>query len=339
VSLFIVQNVPKPSPTPTTSPSTTEASPTPTGTTPIPTIPYTPTPPLQTPTPTPIPTTSPAPTEISPTPTGTPVSTPTFLSTPTPPSTSSLYPGEVSQYLGQSLTPVAVFVQEIVQHPDVAIHGTQYIDQETYRLTVTGLVNNTLEYSYDDVISNFQSYPEVATLLCVEGWSVTMLWEGVSVNDLIKEAGVNPTATTVIFHASDGYTTALPIDYIVQNNLILAYKINNVTLPVSIGWPFTLVAKNQYGYKWINWVTEIDVSSDSSYLGYWESRGYPNDATLRGNPSNAVLHVDPNNAALPGDISPVAYAIIVSVGAIVIAVVIYIILMKPRTKQPKTLEQ
>ena len=291
VSLFIVQNASKPSPTPTPSPVPTEISPTPTGTTsPIPT----------TSTPTPAPTSTPAP-------------------TPTP----YLYPGEVTQYLGESLTPVSVYIEDIVQHPDVAIAGTQYINQTTYHLTITGLVNKTLVYTYDDVVNNFPSYQQVATLLCVEGWNVTMLWQGVRVSDLLKEAGANPNATTLIFSASDGYTTALPSNYIVQNNLILAYKINNVTLPASTGWPFILVAQNQYGYKWVMWLTEIDVSNDSSYLGYWESRGYPNDATITGGPNNATN-------------MSVVEAIVVSVaGAAVTAAVIYITFVKTKNKKPK----
>jgi DMSO/TMAO reductase YedYZ molybdopterin-dependent catalytic subunit len=293
VSLFIVQNTSKSSPTPTPSPVPTEISPTPTGTTsPIPT---TPTPPSQTPTPT---------------------------SVPTP----FLYPGEVTQYQGQDLTPITDFIEDLVQHPDVSIAGTQYINQATYRLNVTGLVNNTLEYTYDDVVNNHTAYQKVVTLTCVEGWSATILWQGVLVNDLLKEAGVSPNATVVIFHASDGYTTALPLDYIVQNNITLAYKMNNVTLTAQIGWPLMLVAQNQYGYKWIMWVTEIDVSNDTNYLGYWESRGYPNNATLLSDPNNATLHSD--------NVS-VAEAIVVSVAGTVIAAVIYTTLVKTHTKQPK----
>ena len=156
-----------------------------------------------------------------------------------------------------------------------------------------------------------------------------MLWQGVLINDLLKEAGASPNATTLIFYASDGYTTALPLDYVVQNNLILAYKVNNVTLPAAAGFPLMLVAQNQYGYKWIKWVTEIDVSNDSSYLGYWESRGYPNNATVPGDPNNSTKH---------SDNVPVAEAIVVSVAVTVIAAVIYTTLVKPYTKQPKTLK-
>ncbi|MGD0644214.1 MAG: molybdopterin-dependent oxidoreductase [Candidatus Bathyarchaeia archaeon] len=183
------------------------------------------------------------------------------------------YPTEIRQYQGQNLSSINSVYEN-------AIEGTQYINQATYRLTVTGLVNKTMEYTYNEVVNNHQQYQKVVTLTCVEGWSATILWEGILVNDLLQEAGVSPQATTIIFHASDGYSTALPLDYIVQNNIMIAYKMNNVTLTPQIGWPFMLVAQNQYGYKWIKWITEIEVSNDTSYLGYWESQGYPNNATV-----------------------------------------------------------
>jgi len=205
------------------------------------------------------------------------------LFTSIPPSqtpTSSLYPGEVTRYQNQSLTPISHFMQDIAQHPDVAIAGTQTLNLATYRLTVTGLVNHTMEFTYDDLVNNFTAYQKVARLLCVEGWSDTLLWQGVRVSDLLQEAGASPNANTLIFSATDGYTTSLPLDYTVQNNLILAYKMNNVTLTPQAGFPLSLVAQNQYGYKWIKWLTSIDVSNDSSYLGYWESQGYPNNAAI-----------------------------------------------------------
>ena len=246
------------------------------------------------------------------------------VSKPSSTPSSYLYPGEVTQYQGQNLTSVNNFLLDIDEHPDVAIDGTQYINQTTYRLTVTGLVNRTAEFTYDDLVNNFTSSQQVGTLLCVEGWSVTMLWQGVPISDLIQEAGASTNATNLIFTGSDGYTTALPLSYVVQNNLILAYKVNNVTLPAPAGFPLALVAQSQYGYKWIKWVTEINVSNDSSYLGYWESRGYPNFATVPG---------DPNNSRTPSNYVPVAEAIAVSIAAAVIATVVYATLKKKPRKQ------
>ncbi len=84
----------------------------------------------------------------------------------------------------------------------------------------------------------------------------------------------SPEANTVIFYAYDGYSTSLPLDYIEKNDILLAYEMNNVTLPEDRGYPFQLVAEDKWGYKWIKWVTKIELSNDPSYRGYWEQRGY-----------------------------------------------------------------
>jgi DMSO/TMAO reductase YedYZ molybdopterin-dependent catalytic subunit len=257
-AVFTVQNIPKPSSNPPPS-YTNVLFPSPTESTSTPTI-YT----TETPSNTPAPTLHPKPTPF-------------------------LFPGEVVQYQDQNLTPISVYIDTINQHPDVAIKGTQYIDKSTYQLAITGLVNIPMNYTYNDVLDNFNSTSEVATLPCVEGWSATLLWEGVPIKDLLQQLGVSPNATTLIFLASDGYSTSLPLNYVIQNNITIAYKMNNVTLTPQTGWPFFLVAKNQYGYKWIEWLTEINVSNDSSYLGFWESRGYPNNATVVGFQNNPPL--------------------------------------------------
>jgi DMSO/TMAO reductase YedYZ molybdopterin-dependent catalytic subunit len=214
-------------------------------------------------------------------------------STTQPSSAPNLLPDEVNVYQGKSLTPVNSYIQYLISHPDVAIAGTQHINRETYRLAITGLVNKPLNYTYDAVVNNFNSTLQVGTLPCIEGWSVTLLWQGVPISDILNQAGVSPYATTLIFVASDGYSSSLPLEYVTQNRIIIAYKMNNLTLTDQTGWPLFLVAQNQYGYKWVEWLTEINVSDDSNYLGYWESRGYPNDATVR-TPSNTVqLSTDP----------------------------------------------
>ncbi len=184
-----------------------------------------------------------------------------------------LYPGEVTEYQGQNLSSVNDFIEN-------SILGPQYINASTYRLKITGLVNTTIEYSYDEVISKFQKYQKVVTLLCVQGWSVKILWEGFLVKDLLQEAGVNSTAVALIFYAYDGFTTSLPLDYLINNNILIAYKMNDVVLPPERGFPFQLVAESKYGYKWIKWITQIEVTDNPNYLGYYERRGFSNDATV-----------------------------------------------------------
>ena len=62
--------------------------------------------------------------------------------------------------------------------------------------------------------------------------------------------------------------------------ILLAYKMNGVVLPPERGVPFQLAAESKWGYKWIKWITRIEISDDADYEGYWESRGYSNDADL-----------------------------------------------------------
>ena len=158
----------------------------------------------------------------------------------------------------------------------------RYINESDYNLTVTGLTKINKVSTYREILDKHQHYSKVVTLNCVEGWSVTILWEGVLVKDLINEAGVDPRANTVIFHAHDGYTTSFPLSYVFDNNIIMAYKMNNVTLPAERGYPFELVAENKWGYKWIKWIDKIELSDDPNYKGYWEQRGYSNSGDLNG---------------------------------------------------------
>lgn len=94
------------------------------------------------------------------------------------------------------------------------------------------------------------------------------------------EAGNTSEAKVVIFTASDGYTTSLPLEYFFNNDILLAYTMNGLVIPLERGFPFQLVAESKYGYKWIKWLTKIELSNDVNYRGFWESRGYSNDANV-----------------------------------------------------------
>jgi len=184
-----------------------------------------------------------------------------------------LEPVEISEYEGEKLSSINDFREN-------SIKGPQQVEIESYRLEISGLVQSPKSYKYDEVVNNYQHYKKVITLDCVEGWSVNILWEGMLVSDLIKESGILPDAKVVIFHAHDGYTTSLQLDYIMNNNILMAYKMNELTIPPERGFPFQLVAESKWGYKWIKWITKIELSDNVNYRGYWESRGYSDTANL-----------------------------------------------------------
>ena len=184
--------------------------------------------------------------------------------------------GEVRSYEGKDLSSINDFREN-------SIKGPRYVNISDYRLTVTGLTDRTDVYTYNEVLLKYPHYTKVVTLFCVEGWDTTILWEGVLVRDLIRAAGMNPRATTVIFTAHDGYTTSFPLDYLMNHDILMAYRMNNVTLPAERGYPFQLVAEDTWGYKWIKWIEKIELSDNTGYRGYWEQRGYSNTADLEKN--------------------------------------------------------
>ncbi len=184
-----------------------------------------------------------------------------------------LVAAQVTEYQGEKLSSINDFREN-------SIRGPQYVDIDRYQLEITGLVREPKAYTYDQVIDQNQHYKKVVTLNCVEGWSVTILWEGVMVSDIIEAANPQPEAKVVIFHAYDGYTSSFPLDYLRDSDIIMAYKMNEVTLPPQRGFPFQLVAESKWGYKWIKWITKIELSDDTSYRGYWERRGFSNSGDL-----------------------------------------------------------
>jgi DMSO/TMAO reductase YedYZ molybdopterin-dependent catalytic subunit len=191
-------------------------------------------------------------------------------------------PGEVeaTEFQGVKLTPIK-------DQRNNALQGTQIIDKATYKLTIDGLVNHPLTLSYADL----QAYPQIAQLMdlnCVEGWNFTAKWTGPALSAIFADAGVKPEAVIAIFYTADvpvGYTS-LDLNYINTNNIIIALKLNDITLPPDRGFPFQVVAKSKFGYKWAKWVTRIELSSNTNFRGYWESNGYNNNADINGPAGN-----------------------------------------------------
>jgi DMSO/TMAO reductase YedYZ molybdopterin-dependent catalytic subunit len=207
--------------------------------------------------------------------------TTTPASTTTAPAITSTTPtasGEVeaTEFQGKKLTPID-------GQRNNALAGTQHIDKATYKLTVDGLVDKPLTLTYDDLLA-YQQQDRLMDLDCVEGWSFTAKWTGPSLNAIFADAGVKPEAKIVIFYTTDdtvGYSS-LDYSYIKDNDIIIALKDNDITLPAERGFPFQVVAMSKFGYKWSKWITRIELSDDTDFRGYWEQAGYNNNADVNG---------------------------------------------------------
>ncbi|MFX0209634.1 MAG: molybdopterin-dependent oxidoreductase [Candidatus Hodarchaeota archaeon] len=151
------------------------------------------------------------------------------------------------------------------------------INVTKWTLLVYGHVQSPLIYNYE----NFTSQPsqtEIATLRCVEGYSGTAEWRGISLNYILDLVQVKNDAIDVIFYAYDGYSSSLTLSEATKGDVLLAYEMNGEVLPVNQGFPVRVVAPGHAGYKWVMWVYEIKVVS-RDYKGFWETRGWSDDAS------------------------------------------------------------
>jgi hypothetical protein len=180
-----------------------------------------------------------------------------------------------------ALTGVTLQTDEITSNEDfftLSISTTPSIDINTWTLSISGLVENSTYITYEEIAS-YPSNTVTATLKCVEGPSGTAKWTGVQVKYILSLFGIQAGAKEVVFHAADGFSSSLTLEDANEDDVILAYEMNGETLPEEQGFPLRLVAPGKAGYKWVMWIDRIELV-DYDYKGYWESRGWDDNAEL-----------------------------------------------------------
>jgi len=150
-------------------------------------------------------------------------------------------------------------------------------DLGTWSLTVHGLVEKPLTLTWSDILA-LPSVVRVSNFHCVEGWSVlNNKWEGVSFQTIVKMVKPEESAKYVMFECDDGYTTSLPLTDLLDEDVLLAYKLEDEYLRPERGGPLRLIVPEKYAYKSAMWLKRIKFTSKQE-LGYWESRGYSDTA-------------------------------------------------------------
>lgn len=158
-----------------------------------------------------------------------------------------------------------------------SIEQTPSFDHETWKLTLDGLVESTLQISYKELL-DLKSDEQVTDFHCVEGWSVDKVkWKGVRLGVLFNRAGIKPDAEFVTFHSASGlYNDSLSIKEALEMDVLLAYMMYDEPLPLENGGPLRIVMPRMFGYKNVKWVNRITITK-SQEIGYWERFGYKID--------------------------------------------------------------
>jgi DMSO/TMAO reductase YedYZ molybdopterin-dependent catalytic subunit len=163
-------------------------------------------------------------------------------------------------------------------HPTIGVPVPK-IDLESWTLVVDGEVEKPLRLCWSD-IQKLPKVESVSDFHCVEGWSVLgCRWEGIRFKHIVDLAKPKENAKFVSFRCADGYTTSLPLEELLKDNVLLAYKLDGKFLEEGLGAPLRLVVPDKYGYKSAMWLLKIKFTSKRE-LGYWESRGYSDAADV-----------------------------------------------------------
>ncbi|WP_340014580.1 molybdopterin-dependent oxidoreductase [Paenibacillus sp. FSL K6-1318] len=147
---------------------------------------------------------------------------------------------------------------------------------------IDGLVERAQVWNWEQFVKLARTV-QVSDFHCVTGWSVYKnTWEGISLAQLLKQAGVKSEAHSVKFYSGDGvYTDAITMDQAQMEDIMVAVMHDGKPIPADLGGPVRLVIPQMYAYKSVKWLNRIELI-DSEHIGYWEERGYDKDAWLTG---------------------------------------------------------
>lgn len=149
-------------------------------------------------------------------------------------------------------------------------------DPARWDLRLFGLVEEEAVFTYDQITS-LPAVRVVADVHCVTGWSVLdTVWEGVPPRLLLEHVHLLAEARYVLVHCEYGYTTNLPLEALLDDDVVLAYRYNDAPLPPEHGYPLRLVVPKRYFWKSAKWVRGLEFRAQDK-PGYWEQRGYHNE--------------------------------------------------------------
>ncbi|MFQ5887266.1 MAG: sulfite oxidase [Candidatus Hydrothermarchaeales archaeon] len=163
-------------------------------------------------------------------------------------------------------------------------NGIPKVNIKSWSLLIDGLVEHPLNLKYEDITS-MSSVSKTVTLICIgNGIGGELIgnaeWVGVPMKSLLEKAGVKSRAVDVVLYGEEGYSDSLPIEKAMDEDTMLAYKMNGEILPRDHGYPLRAVVPGIYGMKNVKWLKRIEVV-DNDYKGHWEKQGWSDSAVIK----------------------------------------------------------
>ena len=146
-------------------------------------------------------------------------------------------------------------------------------DPKTWDFRVFGLVEEAITWTWEE----FTSLPQVtitSDIHCVTRWSrYDNRWTGISIFEVMKHVRPLPEARYVMVHADPDYTTNLPLDELLDEDVLFALHHDGEPLTPEHGGPLRLVVPKLYFWKSAKWVRGLEFMAEDA-AGFWERAGY-----------------------------------------------------------------
>lgn len=152
-----------------------------------------------------------------------------------------------------------------------------HVPLSDWQLVVDGEVEEKVALSWK-ALMDLPQIEDTSDFHCVTTWSkLDVAWRGVQVSTVLALARPKESATNLIIHAYDGYTTNVPLEEALKDDVVLAHTADGQPLSLEHGGPLRMITPQLYAWKGAKWIHRIEVLPRDR-LGYWELRGYSNTA-------------------------------------------------------------
>jgi DMSO/TMAO reductase YedYZ molybdopterin-dependent catalytic subunit len=176
---------------------------------------------------------------------------------------------------GMPQTPVGQTLTQKWPVLDLGYHPN--IPMDKWRLIIDGEVENPLVLTWEDFLALPQT-TDVSDFHCVTTWSkLNMEWVGVRVLDLAALAQPKASATHLMCHGYDTYTTNVSLEEALKPDVLVVHTVNGEALANEHGGPLRMITPQLYAWKGSKWIKRLHFMAGNK-LGFWEERGYSDTA-------------------------------------------------------------
>jgi len=157
--------------------------------------------------------------------------------------------------------------------PVLQIGPNPRVTPETWRFTLREGSRPLMSWSWDE----FAGLPRTrwrGDIHCVTKWSkFDTAWEGVSIDDLFRAAGIDDPPGFALAEGYDDYTTNVPVADLRDGRAMIATAYDGAPIPPDHGGPARLLVPHLYFWKSAKWLKGLRFTQRDE-AGFWELRGY-----------------------------------------------------------------